>query len=165
MDARCRALTVDFPRGYFDEAVAKRFLQSPAVLWLSESNRKVSQHDKLARRIGLNIQPDKDLPDIILVDVGPAEPMIVFVGVVHSDGAITHRRQQALWKLTDVPGFERKRVAFVSAYNDRDSPGFKKTVTALAWRSFAWFASEPDHVLVMWDGSLRPALLSDLVGS
>jgi hypothetical protein len=30
--------------------------------------------------------------------------------------------------------------------------GFKKTVSRLAWGSFAWFASEPDHLLVQHEG-------------
>jgi hypothetical protein len=85
------------------------------------------------------------------------------VEVVHSDGAITERRQEALWKLTDAAGFDPKRIAFITAYNDRDSPGFKRTVTGLAWRSFAWFVSEPDHVIIMRDGSTSPPLLSSLL--
>jgi hypothetical protein len=54
-------------------------------------------------------------------------------------------------------------VAFVTAYLDRDSPGFKKTVSALAWGSFAWFASEPDQIVILRDGTGSPALLTALM--
>jgi len=35
----------------------------------------------------------------------------------------------------------------VTAYRDRDHPAFRKTMSSLAWNSFAWFLSEPDHVI------------------
>jgi hypothetical protein len=50
------------------------------------------------------------------------------------------------------------------AYMDRDSPGFKKTVSALAWRSFAWFASERDRIVILKDGTSSPARLAALMG-
>jgi hypothetical protein len=43
-------------------------------------------------------------------------------------------------------------VAFVTAYLDRSAAAFKKTVDALAWGSFAWFVSEPDHLLQLHRG-------------
>jgi hypothetical protein len=147
------------------EVFATKFLARPAVLWLSESATKVITRDeRLASEVGLSIAAAELLPDVILVDLGPDDPLIVFVEVVHSDGAITDRRQEALWKLSDEGGFDRKQIAFVTAYRDRDRPGFKRTIAGLAWRSFAWFVSEPDHVLIMRDGSTRPSLLSTLLG-
>lgn len=46
-------------------------------------------------------------------------------------------------------GLAPQQVAFVTAYLDRNQAAFKKTVPALAWQSFAWFAAESDHVLVL----------------
>lgn len=147
------------------EVFAPKFLQNPAVLWLSESGDKVVvQDDKLASRLGLNIQQDKHLPDLILADVGPADPLIVFVELVATDGAITEQRQQALYALTDAAGFDRKNVAFLTAYSDRQSLGFRKTVSHLAWSSFAWFTSEPEHIVALRDGALNFQPLSALVG-
>jgi hypothetical protein len=132
------------------EVFAPRFLTQPAVLWLSESGNKVVLRDEaIARAIGLNIQADKDLPDLILCDLGPKDPLIVFVEIVATDGAVTPRRQEAMFALTDAAGFARGQVVFLTAYQDRASPGFKKTVTQLAWGTFAWFASEPEN-LVQW---------------
>lgn len=147
------------------EIFASRFLEEPAVLWLSESgNKTVARDDALASSIGLEIEADRNLPDIILVDLGPAEPLILFVEVVATDGAVTPRRQEALWALTDVAGFRRSQTAFLTAYQDRGSAGFRKTVSGLAWRSFAWFVSEPDQIVVLRDGSTSPVKLAELVG-
>lgn len=147
------------------EVFSKRFLEKPAVLWLSESgNKVVLRDDKIANAIGLKIEADKNLPDLILADLGPPEPLIVFVEVVATDGAITPRRQNAIYSITDVAGFERKQVAFVTAYQDRESAGFKKTVAQLAWDSFAWFVSEPDAIIVLRDGDSSLERLSALIG-
>lgn len=146
------------------EVFAKKFLESPAVLWLSESgNKVVARDDKLAGAIGLKIEADRNLPDLILVDLGPEDPLIVFVEVVATDGAITARRQGALFALTEEAGFAREQIAFLTAYQDRQSAGFKKTVSGLAWGSFAWFVSEPDRIVILRDGASSPTRLAALV--
>lgn len=130
------------------EDFAPAFLQVPAVLWLSESgNKVVARDDGIAASIGLKIEADRDLPDLILADLGPTDPLIVFVEVVATDGPISRRRQAALYALTDAAGFARSQVTFVTAYLDRSSPGFRKTMSELAWGSFAWFTSEPDNIV------------------
>ncbi len=135
------------------EQFASRFLLKPALLWLSVSDNKV--HDEqLAKAIGLEIQVDKDLPDIILVDLGPKDPIIIFVEVVATDGPISARRQEALYQLTDTARFLRTQIVFVTAYSDRQSSGYSKTNRELAWNSFVWFASEPDR-LVFWSNGDR----------
>lgn len=146
------------------EVFAPRFLENPAVLWLSESGNKVLlRDDRLASAIGLHIEADRNLPDMILVDLGPATPLIVFVEIVATDGAVTPRRQQALLELSDAAGFSRNQIAFLTAYRDRQSPGFRRTVSELAWDSFAWFASEPERIIIMSNGSSSPSLLRALV--
>jgi hypothetical protein len=146
------------------EQFAPRYLQQPGVLWLSESRAKVVlRDDALANSLGLVIDPQRNLPDLILVDVGPQDPLLVFVEVVATDGAMTTARRQAMLEIAIGAGFREERVAFLTAYWDRSAAAFKKTVEALAWRSFAWFASEPDHIVVLRDGSARPARLIDLL--
>jgi hypothetical protein len=146
------------------EVFAISFLERPAVLWLSESSNKVAMQDlRMASTIGLDIKAQKNLPDLILVDLGPADPLIVFVEVVATDGAVTARRQDALFELTDKGGFKRSQVAFITAYADRESAGFKKTVTGLAWGSFAWFMSEPDKICMLRDRVGRLSELSQLL--
>lgn len=146
------------------EIFASRFLEVPAVLWLSESgNKVVVRDDSIASAIGLKIEVDKNLPDLILADLGPKEPLLVFVEVVATDGAITPRRRDAIFTLTDAAGFDRRQVAFLTAYQDRESAGFKKTVAQLAWGSFAWFVSEPERIVVMRDGGEKALKLAELM--
>jgi hypothetical protein len=147
------------------EVFAKRFFEHPAVLWLSESGNKIVVRDeRIAKAIGLQIEADKNLPDLILVDLGPSDPLLVFVEVVATDGAITPRRQEAIYAMTDKAGFDRAHVAFLTAYQDRESSGFKKTVAQLAWDTFAWFVSEPDQIMILRSGGTSPARLIDLIG-
>lgn len=113
--------------------------------------------------ISLKIEADKNLPDMVLADLGPAEPLLVFVEVVATDGAITDRRKEAMLELTDAAGFRRGQVAFLTAYQDRESAGFRKTVSGLAWGSFAWFVSELDKIVILRDGATSPMRLADLL--
>jgi hypothetical protein len=111
------------------ENFAPRFLTRPGVVFLSESREKiVARDDELARAIGLQIQAEKNLPDIILVDVGPADPLLVFLEVVATDGAITIERRKALSDLAEGAHFPARDVAFVTAYLDRSHPAFRRTV-------------------------------------
>ena len=134
------------------EVFAPTFLTDPAVLFLSESgNKVVARDDELARSIGLAIQADRNLPDTILVDLGPTHPLLVFVEVVATDGPISERRKEALEALVAETGFPAEHVAFVTAFLDRSAGPFKKTVDSLAWGSYAWFAAEPERLLIFSD--------------
>ena len=56
-------------------------------------------------------------------------------------------------------------MAFVTAYSDRNEAVFRRSVSELSWRSFAWFMSEPDHIVLWHSGrdSDKPVRLSDLM--
>ena len=149
------------------EEFAPRFLEHSGVIWLSESrNQVVARDDGLAQEIGLTIEPDRNLPDLILVDLGPAEPLLVFVEVVATAGPVSEARQIALMAVATEAGFSEDQVAFVTAYAARDDSAFKGSVSELAWRSFAWFMSEPDHIMVLHLGAdAEQVRLSDLMKS
>jgi hypothetical protein len=135
------------------EVFAPKFLQKPAVLFVSESgNKVVARDDNLARSIGLTIQADKNLPDTILADLGPAHPRLIFVEAVATDGPMNERRKKALEDLAAKAGFPLKYIAYVTAYLDRGGSPFKKTVDTLAWGSYAWFVSEPDGLIELKTG-------------
>lgn len=145
------------------EVFAPRFLSDPAVLWISESGNKVVQRDDdLAQSLGLKIETDKLLPDTILVDLAPADPMVVFIEAVATDGPITEARRSAFIELMTAAGFKASQIAFVTAFRDRNATAFKKAIPNLAWGSFAWCLSEPEH-LIAFDGTLPGGirLLSD----
>lgn len=137
------------------EEFAPRFLSKPFLLWLSESGNKVVQRDDdLAADLGIIIDVSKHLPDIILVDLEDKNKFrIVFVEVVATDGPVTSARQKAFYELTKA--YEKSQVLFVTAYMDRDAPAFKKTISQLAWNSFAWFASEPDNIFILKEGVIK----------
>lgn len=146
------------------EEFAPRYLQEPAVLWLSESSNKIVARDvNLAKAIGIHIEVDKNLPDIILVDTGSPETLIVFVEVVATDGPIDELRKQALSKIVAKGGFDAKHVAFLTAFRDRAAAAFRKASAELAWGSFVWFASEPAQVIVLRDGKPKSRKLFELL--
>ena len=147
------------------EDFARRFLERPTVLWLTESRtRVVAQDADRLRIIGLNIPVDRVNPDVILADLATEPILLVFVEVVATAGAVNKRRRDALRAIAAEAGFERDHVAFVTAYRDRDTAAFKTTAAVLAWRSFAWFMSEPKHIVVLRSGSdERQVRLSELM--
>jgi hypothetical protein len=139
------------------EDFAVRFLDQPGVILVSESGNKVVARDEaLAKAIGLHIKADRNLPDIILVDLGPKHPLLVFVEVVATDGPVTPERQTALLQLAHEAGFPMEHVSFVTAYLDRSAPAFRKNVGSLAWGTFAWFAAEPEHLIMLYRGETKP---------
>lgn len=148
------------------EAFTQRFLVQPAVVFLSESgNKVVARDDLLAQSIGLRIDAATLLPDIILVDLDPRQFLLVFVEVVATDGPVSESRKHALLALASGTQLPRERIVFVTAYIDRDSPAFKKTVAALAWQSFAWFVAEPESILVLRGAQASAGTrLADLLG-
>ncbi len=148
---------------YVIEDFTKRYLIKPFVLWLSESGNKAPHRDdQLANELGLTIDVSLELPDIILVDIEPREPLLIFVEVVATDGAITARRKKAIYDITDKAGFNRTQILFVSAYMDRQSAGFRKTISEVDWNSFIWFASEPENIFILSEGVRT---LSEIVNS
>jgi hypothetical protein len=134
------------------EEFAPRFLKKPKVLWLSESgNKVVAQDEALAKALGLQIDPSRALPDIILVDLGDdssgLEMLVVFTEVVASDGPINRQRKELLTTLATEAGFDPEHLAFLTAFLDRSSQPFKKSISELAWGSYAWFSTEPDCII------------------
>ena len=101
---------------------------------------------------------------MILVDLGPPEPLLVFVEVVATAGPVNEARLTALMVTATEAGFRNDQVAFLTAYSDRDNAAFKSSVSELAWCSFAWFMSEPDHIVVLHRGADKGHVrLSDLM--
>ena len=138
------------------ETFAPRFLKNPAILWLSESGNKVVARDEgLAQALGLKIDASKALPDIILIDLGDdrtgADMLVVFAEVVATDGPINRERKVTLTRLALDAGFSESNLAFLTAFKDRSAPSFRKAIPELAWGSYAWFASEPEHLIDLMD--------------
>ena len=142
------------------EVFSARFLNNPAVVWISESGKKVvEKDDKLLQLLGIKINPEKLLPDVILADTS-GDLLFVFVEVVATDGPIHADRRKALLALITGAGFKPDQAAFVTAFQSREHAAFKKVIASLAWGSFAWTLSEPDH-LIAFDG-MSPGKVAQL---
>lgn len=149
------------------EELAPRFLRQPAVVLLSESAQKMTYRDEaLAKAIGFDLNVSGSLPDVILVDVEPEPPLIVFVECVISDGIVDERRRTELEALAFQAGYAPADCAYVTAFPDRARSAFPRRSAALAWDSFAWFVSEPDHIIFLRSGTEeRATSLSRLLRS
>jgi len=172
------AVTVTFPSGHsrtlapgpssdFSKALveefAPRYLVRPAVLWLSESASKVRDcDDELAASLGLRIDATRNLPDLILIDVGTtgADFLVVFAEVVATDGPVNESRKKALLAIAQDAGFDARNIAFLTVYRDRGDQAFRRSVADLALGSFIWFMAEPDSLLILREG--KPVPLSTL---
>lgn len=146
------------------EEFAPRFLAEPAVVWVSESgNKVVTRDDLLARSFNLVIDPARNLPDVILADVDTRSFLLVFVEIVASDGPISEDRRKDLLRLTAGAEIAAEKVAFVTAYLDRDGSPLKRNLSDLAWNSFVWLASEPDNIIGLYQGNGVAPRLSSLL--
>jgi BsuBI/PstI restriction endonuclease domain len=78
------------------------------------------------------------------------------------EGDLRAGAHAALLKLITDAGSKSQQAAFLTAFQSRDHGAFEKTVGSLAWGSFAWCFSEPEH-LIAFDGATpgRLARLSD----
>ncbi len=136
---------------YVIEDFTRKFLKSPALLFLSESRRKVVESDDdLAKSIGLRIDAGKHLPDIILADLEPDPPLFIFVEVVATGGQVTEERKEALLQIALDAGFKKENIAFLTAFLDKNDPNIYKRLSAnIAWGTLVWFASEPENLIIL----------------
>lgn len=145
------------------EVFAPRFLKQPGVVWLSESSRRDEAADlRLANVVKLDISESRILPDIILVDLAAAAPRFVFVEVVSTDGPINEQRRADLTAILESGGHLATDAAFVTAFLDRSAAAFRRLASHIAWNSFAWFASEPERIILFRDLRHNGAKLFDL---
>ncbi|PYE48779.1 restriction endonuclease [Paenibacillus barcinonensis] len=136
------------------EKMAKVFLKEPAVLLISESAKKiVVNDDRICAAIGFHIDVTKVLPDIIMVDLGRREPLIVFVECVATDGPISDRRKLELISIAEEAGYSGKDYTFVTAFRDRTDGVSKKLTPSIAWDTFVWYATEPNSIIYMHEGA------------
>jgi hypothetical protein len=146
------------------EVFSPRFMVDPGVLWLSESRTKVAlRDDDLARRVGLRIDQQELLPDVILVDLGVPEPVFVFVEVVATDGPIDETRRSALLALLSAAGHSERQAAFVTAFWDRNDAAYRKAASNIAKNSFVWSATEPETIIVVRDTSAHRVSIHTLL--
>lgn len=136
------------------EEFAPRHIAAPAVLWISGSETK--QHPEFsarAERLGLRFDLNAELPDLILVDLSEP-PWFYLCEAVASDGAVTTARASALLALIDKSALPASSVRFLSAFEDRSDPAFRKNFSQLAVDSLVWFRTEPALLVVLTTNGL-----------
>lgn len=150
------------------EGFAPAFLGEPRVAWISDSASKAPfRNAPLEKALQITLDKAELLPDIVLVDINPpgrpGTVLLVFVEVVASDGPVTEQRRKAILDLiaTSPRKYRPDDAVFVTAYADRAAGPARRTMHALAWRSFAWFLSDPERLIQLHDGPPRP--ISSLV--
>lgn len=132
------------------EEFLPRFFYAPAVVLISESREKIVVQEKaLVEAIGLRLEADRLLPDVIIFDMQPERELLVFVEVVATDGPISESRKQSLQAMASGANIPHHQIAYVTVYQDRDHAAFRKTFSSLAWNTLVWLMSEPDHVIVL----------------
>jgi hypothetical protein len=95
------------------------------------------------------------VPDAILADLDATPPLIVFVECVVTDGPINERRKHELEELALGGGFLPTDCAYVTTFLDRDRSPFKRMAASLAWGTFVWFSTEPEHLVFLRKGGER----------
>jgi hypothetical protein len=130
------------------QELLKKIMVKPVVTHLSMSDQKIAPElAKRAEAAELHFSASAELPDIVAVDAGSDGLKVVFIEVVHSDGPITELRKKSLMKIANDAGIPSADVRFISAFEDRTSPAFRKRISELALDSSVWFRSEP-HLLM-----------------
>src|SRR5438552_3663810 len=114
-----------------------------------------AREDQLAKKIGIEVNASVNLPDIILVDLTSSAILIVFIEIVATDGAITNRRKEAMYNITDAAGFKRSEVMFVTVFQDKNSQAFRKAFENVTSNSLIWFSSEPNNVFILREGAIK----------
>ncbi|SIE78918.1 BsuBI/PstI restriction endonuclease C-terminus [Mycobacteroides abscessus subsp. abscessus] len=133
------------------EEFAPAYLSDPAVIFISQSGDKVNIVDAaMLKQLGLPINQQSLLPDLVLADLDPQRDEVWMVEAVATDGPITDPRRQALLDWATAHGVLPEKCRFLTAFTSRTASPFKKSVPVIARGSFAWFLDEPD-ALLSWD--------------
>lgn len=128
------------------EQLVPRIMQSPGVLAVSQSKRKIDvSDDELLRDLGLVIQASTLLPDALLFDA--ARGHFWFVEAVATDGEIHDSRKDELLRWAAEHGIEPQQCGFITGFLSRTAEPFRRRVSRLAWGTCAWFLDEPERII------------------
>jgi hypothetical protein len=138
------------------EHLAPRLLDSPGVVAISQSKRKIDvSDDELLRELGISITASKLLPDALRFDGGADR--FWFVEAVATDGEIREARKQELLRWADDHGIKSNQCGFLTGFLSRTHEAFRRRVSRIAWGTHAWFLDEPDQIVRLEDLPARNA--------
>ncbi len=128
------------------ELLAPRLLERPGVLFISESREHVDVvDDRLLRRLGIEIDAARLLPDALLFDAGPG--VFWLVEAAYTAGAIDEARKAALVEWAASQNLDPAACRYLSAFVSRTAQPFRRLVSSLAWGTHVLFLDEPESVI------------------
>lgn len=134
------------------EKFAGSYLSEPAVIFISQSGEKVNVVDgALLGHLGLPIDQQTLLPDLLLMDLDPERDHVWMIEVVATDGPIDESRRAALMDWATTHSVRPEQCRFLTAFASRTAGAFKKAVPQIARDSYGWFLDEPDALLTWTD--------------
>lgn len=94
------------------------------------------------------------MPDLLLADLDApnGQLRLVFLECVATGGAMTDERVRTLRAWLTVNNLIGAQCAFGSVFLDRSEQVYRRLVGGVAWGSFVWFASEPEHLMALIEG-------------
>jgi hypothetical protein len=118
-----------------------RFVSGSVLLYRADQNGKDGCYDAaLLKGLGIGTDSHGKLPLLILHD--PARNWLLLMESNADKGQIDERRAKELASLFDKAGTE---LVFVTAYQSRADMADHEELPA--WKTHAWFADEPDHMM------------------
>lgn len=134
------------------EVFAKKFLEKPEVLLISESADKIhANFGKVLDSLKITINLKKALPDVLIAETSAKGFRLVFIEIVHTDGPISNDRMRKLLELAKENDLNENECAFVTVFASRSDPAYRKVQSSIAWGSFVWFADEPERIIHLID--------------
>jgi len=131
------------------EQFASRHLESPALLWLSSSDKKsLPQFAEMSASVGLKFDLNAELPDVIFADL-KEQIRFLFCEIVATDGPVTEARKEALLEIVRESQIPLGSVEFLTAFEDRGAAPFRKSFSQIAVDSLIWFRTEPDLLVIL----------------
>lgn len=129
------------------ELFAPRYSTHSFILHLKDPANNITIHEK-AYLAELGIMPPigkprTHFPDIILYR--KEKHLLFFIAVTPTRGVITEQWREDLEAYCTHSSTNR---VYLSSFFDRDD--YRQWMPYLAWRSYAWMAHQPDHIIVHW---------------
>ena len=123
------------------EEFGPRFAPGATVLYLSDVLDRVEIYEKARlKQLGIVATTLDELPDVVLYHTAKDRLYFVEAGVVRR--AITHKRRRDVEQLSKRCDASR---IYVSAF--LNFPAFGKYIPHIAWESYIWIATHPDHTI------------------
>ncbi len=123
------------------EVFCSKWSPGAAILGIRDPKRKVVHlHSKALAALGITLDSDSDLPDVIVHD--QAKDRLFLIEAVIKGGLVDEKRRK---ELKDLFADSNAYLIFVTAFETRRT--MQTFVSHIAWESEVWIAEDPDHMI------------------